>query len=264
MDESSQALPKRSFSFWRIALTVILLGSICALVVRGAANRIIEQTDKKNEESILYWFKFTTETPRGLDPKFTDADDDLVADPPADPASRRSPDVLIFTFVAGLTAQEELADWKDFTAHLSRVTGKPVETTVFESTAQQLAALDRGTLHVTGFNTGSVPAAVATAGFVPVCTFGNDDGSFGIKMLFIVPADSPIKKLEDVKGAASRSALPTRIRAARPPWHCCKITTFCPNATIRGDSAWRMTNRSFAPPAVNMRSRRSPATFFNA
>jgi phosphonate transport system substrate-binding protein len=107
--------------------------------------------------------------------------------------------VLIFSFVAGPTAKEELKDWKDFTTHLSRVTGKPVEAVSFSTITEQLAALEKGLLHVSGFNSGAVPTAVVSAGFVPVCTFGNDDGSFGIKMLFIVPASSTIDKLEDLK-----------------------------------------------------------------
>jgi phosphonate transport system substrate-binding protein len=200
MEPSSKGLPRRPFSLARVTLAVLVLGSISWLVVKATASRIIEETDRENERSILNDFKFTTAPPRGLDPKFTDADDDLVADPPEDPARRRSPDVLIFTYVAGLTAKEELRDWKDFVTHLSQATGKRVETAVFSSAAEQLAALEQGELHVTGFNSGAVPTAVASAGFVPVCTFGNDDGSFGIKMQFIVPAGSTIKKLEDVKG----------------------------------------------------------------
>ena len=200
MDSSSQASPTRSFSFMRVALTAIVLGGLCTLAAKVAANRIVEQANRKAAQSMLNWFGLTTPAPRGLDPKFSDADDDLVADPPTDPARRHSPDVLIFTFVAGLTAEEELRDWKDFIPYLSRATGKPVETAVFATTAEQLAALEDGKLHVTGFNSGAVPIAVASAGFVPVCTFGNDDGSFGIKMLFIVPAKSPVNKLEDLKG----------------------------------------------------------------
>ncbi|HTU25736.1 MAG TPA: phosphate/phosphite/phosphonate ABC transporter substrate-binding protein [Pirellulales bacterium] len=164
------------------------------------ANRIVEETDRQNEQSILEEFRFKTASPRGLDAKFTDANDDLVADAPADPGKRQSPEALVFSFVAGLTAEEELKDWRDFCAHLSRVTGKPVETKTFTTLADQLEALAGGKLHVTGFNSGAVPTAVTTAGFVPVCTFGHDDGSFGVQMQFIVAARSSIKKLEDLKG----------------------------------------------------------------
>ena len=45
-----------------------------------------------------------------------------------------------------------------------------------------------------------VPTAVRRDGFVPLCTFGRDDGSYGYTMEFIVPADSPIKDVTDVRG----------------------------------------------------------------
>jgi len=199
MNTTSPALPKRSFSWWRVALAVIVLGCVCTVTVKVAESWIADQSKRQNEQSILQWFELATPTPRTLDTRFVDADHDLVADAPKDPSKRRSPDVLVFSFVAGPTAEEELSDWKDFITHLSSVTGKPVETVVFASNGEQQAAMEKGTLHITAFNTGAVPAAVASSGFVPVCTFGHDDGSFGIKMQFIVPARSPIQKLEEVK-----------------------------------------------------------------
>ncbi|HEY3391952.1 MAG TPA: phosphate/phosphite/phosphonate ABC transporter substrate-binding protein, partial [Lacipirellulaceae bacterium] len=65
---------------------------------------------------------------------------------------------------------------------------------------EQLKALRDGELHIVGLNTGAVPLAVQRDGFVPLCTFGREDGSYGYTMKVLVPADSPIKKLADVKG----------------------------------------------------------------
>jgi phosphonate transport system substrate-binding protein len=45
-----------------------------------------------------------------------------------------------------------------------------------------------------------VQQAVEHFGFVPLCTMGKADGSWGYTMELIVPAGSPIKKLEDIKG----------------------------------------------------------------
>ncbi len=200
MELPPQGLPKRSFSYWRVALITVVLGSICALAIRGVANCIVEDSKRKSEQAMLDWFELTIPSPRGLAARFTDANDDLIADAATDAARRRSPDELIFTYVGGPMAEEELSDWTDFIAHPSCVTGKSVKTAVFGTIGEQLAALEKGTLHVTGFNTGAVPTAVASSGFVPICTFGGDDGSFGIKMQLIVRADSSIQKLEDLKG----------------------------------------------------------------
>jgi phosphonate transport system substrate-binding protein len=200
MDPLPEPPAKRSFSFWRVLIAGAILGSIVAYVIKNQADRIIEGAQKESERSTLRWFELTTPAPRELNAKFTDSNGDLVADPPQDAAKRRSPEKLVFSFVGGPDAEKQLGDFKDFVAHLSKVTGKPVETAVYPSIDQQQAALTQGTLHVTGFNTGAVPAAVASCGFVPVCTFGTDEGGFGITMKIIVPAKSAIKKLEDVKG----------------------------------------------------------------
>ena len=191
--------PSRLFSFWRVLLSGAVLGGICVGIFKWAESGIRERSEKESERSAAHWFRLTTPTLRTLDPRFTDANNDLVADPPAD-SSRRSPDKLIFSFVAGPEAEQQIADFKDFTNRLSDLTGKPVETAVYPSTEKQQEALEKGELHITAFNTGAVPAAVASAGFVPLCTFGGDDGSFGITMKIIVPAKSTIQKVEDLKG----------------------------------------------------------------
>jgi phosphonate transport system substrate-binding protein len=64
----------------------------------------------------------------------------------------------------------------------------------------QIAALQDGRLHVTGFNTGNVPAAVNQAGFVPFCVMAAADGSYSYEMEIIVPPDSLIKGPADLKG----------------------------------------------------------------
>ena len=70
----------------------------------------------------------------------------------------------------------------------------------YGSTEEQLEALRDGQLHIVGLNTGAVPLAVERDGFVPLFTFGREDGTYGITMKVLVPADSPIKQLTDVKG----------------------------------------------------------------
>ena len=60
--------------------------------------------------------------------------------------------------------------------------------------------LKKGELHIAGLNTGIVPAAVQRSGFVPVCTFGREDGTWGYTMKLLVPADSPIKDVAGLKG----------------------------------------------------------------
>jgi phosphonate transport system substrate-binding protein len=130
---------------------------------------------------------------------FADADNDMVADPPTDPAKLIKPDALVFSYVAEEEAPSE-DTWKELFAAIKEKTGKEVKLAHFNTVEEQLAAMKKGELHIAGLNTGVVQSAVEQDGFVPLCTLGRDDGSWGYTMEFIVPAGSPIKKLEDIKG----------------------------------------------------------------
>ena len=193
-------LGRPPISIRQVAIMAVPLAIIIALAVKVATNQIVAQAQRQSEQSMLHWFELSTPAPRGLDPRFADNDQDLVADVPSDLTQQFSPEKLIFAYVAGPDAEEERAAWQDLVAHLARVTGKPVEVAAFHTTSEQLEALDKRALHITGLNTGAVPAAVASAGFVPVCTFGKEDGSFGITMQMIVPAKSALQKITDLKG----------------------------------------------------------------
>jgi len=131
---------------------------------------------------------------------FPDEDKDMVADPPADPAKLITPETLVFSYVASEEAGPSEETWKELVAALGEKTGREVKVTHFSSADEQLAALKNGELHIAGLNTGLVPIAVERDGFVPLCTFGRPDGSWGYTMEFLVPAGSPIKDPSQIKG----------------------------------------------------------------
>jgi phosphonate transport system substrate-binding protein len=139
-------------------------------------------------------------TPPSSSMAFADADNDMVADPPSDPAKLANPEALLFSYVA--TEGQGVPDdaWKELVAALKQKTGKDVKIVHYNTADEQMAALKKGELHIVGLNTGLVQPAVEQFGFVPLCTLGKADGSWGYTMEFLVPAGSPIKKLEDVKG----------------------------------------------------------------
>lgn len=131
---------------------------------------------------------------------YPDKDNDLVADSPDDPQRCIAPDVLMFSFVAGEAESVSEDAWKEVLAALTEKTGREVSYIHYTTVEGQLAALKKGELHIAGLNTGIVPVAVQRDGFVPLCTFGREDGSYGYTMQLLVPADSPIKNVEDVRG----------------------------------------------------------------
>jgi phosphonate transport system substrate-binding protein len=129
-----------------------------------------------------------------------DEDKDLVADTPTDPAKQLKPDVIVFSYVAADEDATPDEAFKELTEAIKAKTGKEVKIAHYKDADEQLAALKKGELHIAGLNTGLVPLAVESAGFVPFCTLGRADGTFGYTMEFLVPAGSKIKKLCDVKG----------------------------------------------------------------
>ncbi len=106
---------------------------------------------------------------------------------------------LTFSYIASESPEEQKV-WAQCCDDLAKATGKRVEYLPLAKVDDQLKAIKEGRLHVAGLNTGAVPTAVDDCGFVPICTLGRDDKSFGYSMLFIVPAASAIKSPNDLRG----------------------------------------------------------------
>ncbi len=135
-----------------------------------------------------------------LDPRFTDANSDMVADTPTDPSKLTDPDTLIFAYTPVEDPAVYAKVWAEFLDHLAKVTGKKVQFFPVQSNAAQLEAMCAGRLHVAGFNTGSNPIAVACSGFVPFTMMASKTGEFGYEMEIITYPGSGITKVEDIRG----------------------------------------------------------------
>jgi phosphonate transport system substrate-binding protein len=135
-----------------------------------------------------------------MDPRFKDADGDLVADPPSNPADFVDPPVLVFSYTPVEDPAVYAKVWEEFVQHLTKVTGKRVQFFPVQSNAAQLEAMRAGRLHVAGFNTGSNPLAVNCAGFVPFTMMASKDNRFGYEMEIITHPGSGIGKVEDIRG----------------------------------------------------------------
>jgi phosphonate transport system substrate-binding protein len=135
-----------------------------------------------------------------LDPRFTDADGDLIADIPADASQWIDPSVLIFAYTPVEDPAVYAEVWQPFLDHMSSLTGKPVQFFPVQSNAAQIEAMRAGRLHVAGFNTGSNPLAVACAGFRPFAMMARADESFGYEMEIITYPGSGITEIADLAG----------------------------------------------------------------
>ncbi len=156
--------------------------------------------------------------PRGaLDKRYCDRDGDLVADAPTGPKEQVNPDTLIFAYTPVEDPALYRSVWDGFLKHLEKVTGKKVVFFPVQSNAAQIEAMRAGRLHVAGFNTGSNPLAVNCAGFVPFAIMAAKDGIFGYEMEIITHVDSPIKKVEDLKGRTLAFTSPTSNSGFKAP-----------------------------------------------
>lgn len=194
--------PKRVLS---LAVPVLLLGLLALVVV---PSRIEQVGRKETDDKVIERLGLKSASPARLDSRFSDADGDLVADAPQDSAKLVTPETIVFSSIAGPDAAEELAAWNDFAQHLGRAIGVKVEAISYPTVTEQTQAFKEGKLHVSGFNTGAVATAVTTGGFVPLCTFGREDGTVGSPMRIIVPSGSPITKLQQLKGRTVAFTLP--------------------------------------------------------
>jgi phosphonate transport system substrate-binding protein len=135
-----------------------------------------------------------------LDSRYQDKDGDMIADIPTDPSQLVDPDTLVFAY----TPVEDPAVYADvyagFLDHIAAATGKKVQFFPVQSNAAQIETMRAGRLHITGFNTGSNPLAVACAGFRPFAMMASKKGEFGYEMEIITYPGSGIEKVEDIKG----------------------------------------------------------------
>ncbi|HJZ57777.1 MAG TPA: phosphate/phosphite/phosphonate ABC transporter substrate-binding protein [Gemmataceae bacterium] len=185
------------------------VGFVLLLVVAAGGYYLYERSKNKPEpppDEFQALKPFFTQLGKSqtLAEGYADTNKDLVADAPTDPAKFLKVEEIGFTTV-GTDDEERLkreqAEWADFMKALEAATGKKVKyLTDVPSPEGQMEALRAGRLHVTAFNTGAVPAAVNTAGFVPLFAPADAQGNFTIQMQILVKADSPIQKPEDLRG----------------------------------------------------------------
>jgi phosphonate transport system substrate-binding protein len=156
--------------------------------------------------------------PRGeLDKRFCDRDGNMVADAPQDSKQWVDPPTLIFAYTPVEDPEVYRKVWDGFLAHAQKITGKKMVFFPVQSNAAQIEAMRAGRLHIGGFNTGSNPIAVNCAGFVPFAMMAAADGSYGYEMEIITRTDSPIAKIQDLKGKTLAFTQPTSNSGFKAP-----------------------------------------------
>ncbi len=196
--------PRQRFSLFNVLIVVVPI----ALAVGGVAGWYWLEARKEADKVFNPGpnLKHSIKSPEKLDARFVDADNDMVADAPTNPKEWVDPDDLVF---ATFDVKKDAEIWGDFIAHLKKVTGKKYVKLVpnqFDR-KEQFEPLARGELHVLALNSGEVQSCVNYGGFVPVCVMADQSGHWGYRMEIIVPKDSPMKTLQDMRGSRKKVAI---------------------------------------------------------
>ena len=195
----SRTQKKRTNPLVLVLLAVLIAGGFALGYYLIQVKKPLMENEQLNQQLVSEAVGLAAPSSLRMDETFRDRDGDGVADPPTDPGSLIDPPTLVFSYVAIEDPEKYKEAFTEFVAYLSKATGKPVEYGSFKTPGQELKAMREGQLHIAGFNTGNVPLAVNWAGFVPVCRLASSDGVNMYQMEIIVPADSRIQQLSDLR-----------------------------------------------------------------
>lgn len=142
----------------------------------------------------------TCEPRSHLDPIYSDANCDLLADPPKNKANLRNPDTLVWAYAPIENPAIYASLFKPFTKHLEECVERQIVYYPVQSNAAQVNALRSGRLQFAGFSTGPTVAAVRSGGAHPFAAKGDAGGIRGYRLIAIVKASSAINRLDELKG----------------------------------------------------------------
>lgn len=193
---------KRTNPLLLFLLALVPVAVVGYVMYEAQVRKPLEENREFNSKLVYKTVGLLDAAPLKLADRFADTDGDLVAEGPTDPKQVVNPPTLMFSYVGTSKADSErLRDrFKEFTAFLSQKIGKPVEYAAYANPEDELRALCDGKLHVAGVNTGNVALAVNQCGFVPFAMLASEQGTNTYRMQIIVPADSSMQKLADLRG----------------------------------------------------------------
>ena len=181
-------------------ITFAVMAAIAVFIYERQSSRDKAELDVLNALSTRMTGLSRDAAKNALDPRYTDSNGDLVADAPSDPSKLLDPPTLTFCYVTAEQDAEFKTVFSGVMDAISKATGKPVQYVAYNSTVEKLRAMRDGKLSIAGVNTGSVPLAVCTAGYVPLVADADAAGNFQNHMVIIAPADSPLTSIADLRG----------------------------------------------------------------
>lgn len=186
-----------SFTLGRVLIFALIL-VLGGAVAKGFISNFEQTAEKGDFASTVSVMLTGANTVAELDSFYADADGDLLADAPEREELLAKPTELTFSFIASSDQDEQAKIWEPIAQAIGEKTGLPIKYLPFEDGKSQLEALRNGQLHIVGLSSGAVPVGVNKCGFIPICTFGREDDSFGYTMKFIANAKTGIKSVDKI------------------------------------------------------------------
>ncbi len=212
-DSNQNNASTRQFSLLRL----MSLLAVVAVVAYGSYWYGINSVKPPSEEGVMMMLGLGRPVQNKLDGRYQDSNGDLLADSPQDEAQWIDPEVLTFSYLASSGQEHYQEVWADFLKHLSEQTSKPTQYLALNSAEEQLQAIKEGRLHVSGLNPGTVPVAVNSCGFLPVCGLGRNDQLVTYTMTIVASKESHATQVKDLSGQTLALTYPTSNSGCKAP-----------------------------------------------
>lgn len=199
-----------------LRLMLLLIACLLVGIIAYALNQ--SRTQINQVEKTLRKLNIYEPVRNGLDARYRDSDNDLVADSPVATDELLNPDQLVFSYISTDNPQKYEAIFRDLCDHLSQSLNRPVRYLGFTSRDEQLRAIRDGKVHIAGLNTGTVPLAVNACGFVPRVMLGGDMANTRYAMVIIVPTESPVQSVDDLNGHTITFTQPSSNSGFKAPY----------------------------------------------
>jgi phosphonate transport system substrate-binding protein len=209
--ESSK--PLGAWSTW-----LLLLCLAAALIFAADAGHQAMNANASNAQAqaqLVHAMGLIEPASKGLSSQFTDSAGRMLADPPSDASQLIDPAVIVVAHLDSTDADAPNIDWKDFEAHVAKVTGRKVVDQAFDNGPDQMAQIKQGVLTLVALHAADAPFLVNNYGYQPAAVLGDQSGANGNHLDVIIPAKSPINSLSDLRGRTVVCTLPSSITGYR-------------------------------------------------
>jgi phosphonate transport system substrate-binding protein len=217
---SDPEIPKSAKSGWAGGVAVLCVIVAIALLVDSGIRVMNARTSKELADAATVRSSGLVDTTsKTLASQFTDTQGRLLADPPTSPDKLVDPPVIVLAHLNSADPEGAAIAWNKLEAAIAKATGRKVVDEIFDNSADQLARINNGAFTLVALHAADTPFLVNDYGYQPIAVVGNSKGANGNHLDIIVPSDSHIAGLADLRGQSLTCTVPSSItgyRAAIP------------------------------------------------